>query len=427
MPSIKKQVFLCTLGTIFEWYEFTVFISLAPIIALLFFPNKTHFSAMMSVFVIFATGFIMRPIGALFFGHLGDTLGRKYTLLVTIFLMSSATLCIGLIPIATSFSTIALVVCRLIQGFATSGEYPGGLALLSEQRNSRHKGFITSFSIFATGAGCFAGALVYALIFKGLGNEKMIQWGWRIPFLLGAPLGVFGFILRKNILESFEFNKIKTEGLINRFPLIKLFTQYSKNLVVMLTIFILGNTLVYINFFYFSNYSLSVHHLSVAQSVNLYLMVTFVYSISLLISGFLSDYLNKKIMSMIICSLIVIFVYPLFEMAIGKNISLQFFGQGILSLLIGLLFAPLSFILTESFPTAVRYSGVSFTINIAASVFGGTAPIICGALTHVFGSPTAPAFYVFFLGIIAFLAIIYSHHQNPTLQCEPPTLTELKT
>lgn len=172
---MRKQITLCTIGTIFEWYEFSLFACLAPILSQIFF-QQNNTTALMATFTIFASGYLMRPLGAIFFGQLGDRLGRKYTLVITIFAMTFATTAIGLIPTGSTLATALLVIFRLIQGFATSGEYPGGLTLLAEQ-NASKKSFIASFAIFGTGAGCFSGALMYFILLKIVGQETMLAWG----------------------------------------------------------------------------------------------------------------------------------------------------------------------------------------------------------------------------------------------------------
>jgi MHS family proline/betaine transporter-like MFS transporter len=404
MKTLKKQIALCTLGSLFEWYEFTVFASLTPIISILFFPHSNHFAAMMSTFAVLASGYVMRPLGALFFGHLGDTLGRKYTLLITIFLMAGATTAIGLIPTGYPFSTVALVIFRLAQGFATSGEYPGGLALLAEQNNHKHKSFIASFGIFSSGAGCFAGALGFAIIQHCVSNESMLQWGWRLPFLLGAPLGLIGYKLRKSILESPKFQEAKRAGLISHSPILQLLTQHYKTLIAVVFISILTNTLIAINFFYLGNYSLSIHKLTATHVTYLYLLITFIYALAILFFGWLADFFNKKRMIMTASLLIIAFSYPLFEIIIGASITTQFFAQTILSLLVGMVLGPFASLLAESFPTAVRYTGMSITLNVAASFFGGPAPMICGWLTSITGLATAPAFYVMGVALLALTA-----------------------
>lgn len=406
MISVKKQVALCTLGTVFEWYEFTVFASLTPFLSVLFFPSSNHFAAIMSTLAVFASGFITRPIGALIFGHLGDTIGRKYTLLATIFLMALATFCIGLIPVGASFSTIALVICRLVQGLATSGEYPGGIALLAEQRSKKHKGFIASFAIFGTGAGCLAGAIVFAITLKCLGHDQMLAWGWRLPFLLAGPLGIIGILIRRSVMESQEFIDSKAQGKLSTKPIIILFKQYKKNLAAALGISIFTNAIIYINLLYLSSYSLSIHRINTAQSANIYLLVTFAYTASILIFGFLSDYIGKKKIIATAFVLTLLLTYPLFHLTFTGSITMQFITQGIFSLIVGMVLGPFASVAAGSFPTAVRFTGMSLALNIAASFFGGTAPLFCGWLTSVFQTPIAPAFYIIVLTAIGLMAVI---------------------
>ncbi|MBX9705361.1 MAG: MFS transporter, partial [Gammaproteobacteria bacterium] len=370
------------------------------------FPSSNHFAAIMSTLAVFASGFITRPIGALIFGHLGDTLGRKYTLLATIFLMALATFCIGLIPVGTGFSTIALVVCRLVQGLATSGEYPGGIALLAEQNGKKHQGFVTSFAIFGTGAGCLAGAIVFAVIMKCLGHDQMLAWGWRLPFLLAGPLGIIGILVRRSVFESQEFIDSKAQGKLSKKPILLLFKQYKKNLAAALGISIFTNAVIYINLLYLSSYSLSIHRITAAQSANIYLLVTFAYTMSILLFGFLSDYIGKKKIIATAFVLTLILTYPLFHLTFTGSIVMQFITQGIFSMIVGMVLGPFASLIAESFPTAVRFTGMSFALNVAASFFGGTAPIFCGWLTTVFHTPVAPAFYIIVLAAVALLAVI---------------------
>jgi MHS family proline/betaine transporter-like MFS transporter len=401
MASLKKQITLCTLGTIFEWYDFSLFACLTPILSQIFFQNSNHVAALMATFAIFASGYVMRPLGAIFFGHLGDKLGRKYTLLITIFSMTIATTAIGLIPTGATFSTVLLVFFRLLQGFSTSGEYPGGLAILSEQTHAKRKSFISSLGVFGTGLGSFAGALFYVFLLHTLGEEQMRQWGWRIPFLLGAPLGIVGYYLRKHIYESPEFAELKNNNLTIESPIIELFRNHFKTLIATISVSILTNTFIYINFIYLGNYLLSIHKINAMQAMYLNLVVTFTYTMSILIFGFFSDFINKKRILMSACFLIVIFSYPLFSMVMYGTLSSQFFAQLMISLLIGMALGPFASILPEQFPTAIRYSGLSITLNFAASFFGGSAPILCGWLTHETGTPMYSALYI---AIIAFLA-----------------------
>jgi len=402
MSSIKKQVTLCTIGTVLEWYDFCLFSCLAPILSQIFFRQNNHFTALMYTFAIFASGYLMRPLGAVFFGYLGDKLARKSTLLLTIFTMTIATTMIGLIPTGASYSTVILVICRLIQGFSTSGEYPGGLTLLAEQNYQKRKTFIASFSIFGTGLGVFAGASIYFLLLQLLGNDKMQDWGWRIPFLLGGPLGILGYLLRKNIFESAEFHRLKQQGLISKNPISNLFKWEWRSLIAMLSISILTNALIYLNFMYCGNYLLSINKLNTNQVVYLNLLVTFVYSVSILFFGFLSDLINKRMILFSGCFLVAVLMYPLFWVILYGNVFEQFGAQIIISLLLGMILGPFSAILPEQFPAAVRYSGLSVTLNFAAAFFESSTPLVCGWLTHSTNNTLSPAWYIC---VLAFLSI----------------------
>jgi len=429
VTPLKKQVTLCALGTIFEWYDFSLFACLTPILSQIFFHHTDYFADMMAIFAIFGSGYIMRPLGAIFFGHLGDQLGRKYSLLITIFTMTIATTAIGLIPTSWQFATVFLVICRLIQGFASSGEYPGVLTLLSEQTGAKRKAFIISTGVSATGIGSFIGALTYVLLITCLGDESMQKWGWRIPFLLGMPLGIVGYFLRKHIFESTEFSTLKEKNLTSRAPLLDLFRYQRKNLLAVMSISILMNTIIYINFIYFGNYALSIHKINPQQVIYLTLMFTFIFSCSILLFGFLADYVNKQ--RLLLCGylLVMLSAYPLFKIILTGSVLQQFLGQAVLAFLLGIVLGPYSSILPEQFPTRVRYSGLSITLNFAASFFGGSAPIVCNWLTQIGGTPLMPAFYILFLGIFSLYGMwfITKHHIFLPLTVNTPSSRVMET
>lgn len=261
MKLLTKQVALCAFGTLLEWYDFSLFAALTPIISEIFFPHNSHLTAMMMTFVVFASGFIMRPIGALFFGHLGDKIGRKSTLLITILIMTASTSAIGLIPVDFYLSTWLLVIFRLIQGFAASGEYPGGITLLAEQPGISKKGFIASCGIFAAPAGIFMGTLVCVISSSLIDHEHMLHWGWRLPFLLGAPLGLIGFLIRKTLLESEAFELARKEKILTAIPALKLIQSYRREFIMLCCLYILSNVSFYINFISLSNYSIKQHYI----------------------------------------------------------------------------------------------------------------------------------------------------------------------
>lgn len=416
---VNRQILLCTIGTVFEWYEFTVFVSLTPVISTLFFPGNSRFNAMMATLAVFASGYLMRPLGAVFFGHIGDTRGRKIALLMTLGIMTVATTLIGLIPIGTVFSTLALVICRLMQGFATSGEYPGGLVLLAEQPGQRHRAFIASFGIASTGLGCFLGALAYTLLSGLLTEQAMLAWGWRILFLLAGPIGMLGYLVRTAFLESPEFERwreTKTNG-IHRLPIIPLIKEHSRNLLALLCVTSLTNALVYINLVYLGNHAVETGQLTLSSVRYLFLVVTASYVTAIFVSGYLSDTLNRRKMILAGCVLIMMTAMPVFRMAADGGAASQFFAGSWLSLVLGMIVGPYASLLPESFPLAVRYSGISLVLNLAGAIFGATAPLISAWLTELTGSPVAPAYYLVSLAMLALggvLCLGYPAKESPS-------------
>ena len=408
MNTLKKQVFLCAVGSILEWYEFLVFALVTPIISTLFFPNTNHFAAMMSTFAIFASGYIMRPLGAIFFGHLGDTIGRKYTLMLTLFLMTGSTFAMGCIPIGHTFSAIILLMCRLVQGFSASGEYPAVLTLLAEQAHEKRKGLITSTAPFGTGIGCALGALLCSILFHSLGHDGMLHGGWRIPFLLAMPLGILSYLLREKITESTEFKKLRLEQKHLKSPMKELFKKHQKTIWIMLPISILANVIIYVNFLFVNNYLIEQHKITTIQSSHLYLWTILMYSASILFFGFLSDYFNKKYCLIVAFIATAIFAYPLCHSIFNDSFIKQFIAQGVLSILAGMVLGPFVAVLSNGFPTAVRYSALSIVLNFAGSIFGGTAPIICGWLAAYIGPVYASSGYLIFLSLIALVIAFQS-------------------
>jgi MHS family proline/betaine transporter-like MFS transporter len=417
----NNQIALCTIGSVFEWYEFMVFALLTPIISSLFFSKSDHLTAMLFTFAIFASGYLMRPIGAFFFGHLGDTLGRKRTLMLTLLLMTTSTFAMGCIPVGHTYSAIILLLCRLLQGFSASGEYPAALALLSEQAHPKRKGLVSSIAVFGTGFGCVLGAIASTILFHLLGHQGMMNGGWRILFLIAAPMGIISFLLRKKMLESPAFQSLLLQNKLFKKPIQALFQSHLKTLLKMLAISILANVIIYVNLQYINNYLLMVHKITTKEFFNIYLYSSVVYTFSILLFGFLSDYFDRKKLLIIACVLILIASYPIFFFIFKGSFEVQIIAQGILSALSGMILGFFTSLLADNFPTAVRYTGLSITINFAGSLFGGTAPIICGWITSDTHNILSSAFYVMFLAIVALIAVCLISHKKG----QHATLTEI--
>jgi MHS family proline/betaine transporter-like MFS transporter len=401
MKNIKKQIMLCTAGTILEWYDFAIFANMTVLISQIFFSNLSKNSALFLTFSVFAIGYLARPFGAIFFGYFGDKISRKSTLISTILIMTASTTMIGMIPTGTTISIFLLVMFRLLQGFAASGEYGGGITVLYEQGTSK-KGMVSSFGLSAAIMGIFLGASVVSFTTYIIGKGNMLEWGWRIPFLLGGPLGLFGYFIRRSLIEPPEFIAAKNKGV--GVPVFEIFKGYKKNFLMLLMIYALGNICFYINFIYLSGEAATLNHVSEFSS---YIngVITLGYAGSILLFAFLSDYINK--FNLMICGalLLVLCSWPLFHLALFCGITAQVVSQLVFSLLLGVIVGPLASISADIFSANVRYSGIGLSLNLAASIFGGTTPLVCMWLSKMTNNPMTPAIYLVASAIICIIAI----------------------
>src|SRR5450755_3426085 len=235
----RRVIFASSLGTVFEWYDFYLYATLAPFFAALFFPPGNATAALLSSFVTYAAGFLVRPFGALFFGRIGDIVGRKYTFLVTIIVMGSATFLVGLLPTYASIGWLApvlLVTLRLLQGLAVGGEYGGAATYVAEHARPGERGYATSW-IQTTATLGLALALVIIILCRELMEPKSFSdWGWRIPFLVSVILLVFSVYIRLRLNETPIFQKMKEEGKGSKAPLTESFIHYPNNKYVLLAL-----------------------------------------------------------------------------------------------------------------------------------------------------------------------------------------------
>ncbi len=235
----RKVIFASSLGTVFEWYDFYLYATLAPFFAALFFPPGNATAALLSAFATYAAGFLVRPFGAIVFGRIGDLVGRKYTFLITIVFMGGSTFLVGCLPTYESIGSLAfilLVVLRLVQGLALGGEYGGAATYVAEHAPANGRGYSTSWIQTTATLGFFMSLIVIYLSRKGIDAKEFASWGWRIPFLLSAILLVFSVYIRLKLNESPVFKRMKEEGRGSSRPLTESFFHYPNNKYVLLAL-----------------------------------------------------------------------------------------------------------------------------------------------------------------------------------------------
>ena len=391
-------------GTILEWYDFSLIGSLAPIISTLFFPSASTTLSLLATFGVFATGFIARPIGGLVFGHIGDRQGRKRALSLSIFMMAIPTTLIGLLPdyhAVGMAAPIMLIILRFMQGFSSSGEYPGAICVMTEMAPENKRGFYGSIGMLGTVGGVFLGSIVTYTLTTLLSPDQINSWGWRIPFFLGIPLGFVGWILRRNMIDPSVFDSAAKHKL----PIREVIQKNPFSLFKIISLFSLSTISFYLGFVYITGYLVSTHQITLHEGLIDNAISTICLALLIPAFGYLSDKVSRQ--SMIIAGMIglALFFYPIFVLFTSGNILL---GQIMLAVVLALYVGPLAATAAESFDASCRYSGISAGINIAATVFGGTCPLVATYLMQETELLYAPSIYPIFIAIICLIIILRS-------------------
>src|SRR6266403_3660008 len=314
-----RVIFASSLGTVFEWYDFYLYATLAPFFAALFFPSGNATAALLSAFVTYAAGFLVRPFGALVFGRVGDIVGRKYTFLVTIVFMGASTFAVGLLPTYTTVgwtAPILLVLLRLVQGLALGGEYGGAATYVAEHAAENRRGYATSWIQMTATLGFFLSLAVIYLCRANMTTQQFTQWGWRIPFLVSSVLLVFSIYIRLRLQESPVFQKIKSEGQTSKAPLTESFANWSNLKIVLLALIgaTAGQGVVwYTGQFYalfFLIITLKLDYVSAYSLIGLSLLIGTPFFIFF---GWLSDRIGRLKIILAGCLIAAVTYFPLFQ------------------------------------------------------------------------------------------------------------------
>lgn len=400
------------IGNGLEWYDFALYGIFATIIGDLYFPDSDPVVSLMAAYGTFAAGFIMRPFGAILFGWIGDRMGRKTSLAISILLMAIPTACIGLLPTYDQIGLWApalLIFIRLLQGLSLGGEFCGSITFLVEHAPPKKRGLIGSSTIFSLAAGILLGSVVATLCAELLTPEELHSWGWRIPFLVGIVIGLVGFYIRHYTDESPEFLEAKKNKKISETPVREVFKKNYKELLIAIACYLTVTVPFYTMSIFTLGFLRKFKEYSMDDSLFMNCVTMFVMMLVVPISGYMSDRIGRKKIMLWVTIAFLILIYPTFWLLSNStgNMMYALTAQIIMAVMVGLYAGPIPAFLVDLFPTRVRYTGIGISYNISAAIFGGTMPLVATWLIARSGYETAPAFYLMVCMLITLFALKY--------------------
>ena len=405
---LRRAMIASTVGTTIEWYDFLLYGQVTALVfGELFFPKSDPLVGILQAFAVFFIGFVGRPIGAAIFGHWGDRIGRKATLIATLLISGIATVAVGLVPTYASigiWGAVLLTVIRLIQGIGVGGEWGGSVLLAMEwARTNKHRGFIASWPQFGAPAGFFLANLA-VLVFSWLSGDQFLVWGWRIPFLISIVMVGVGLWIRLGIIETPVFRKVIEEERIERVPVLEVIKRQPKQVALTALLRLPEQAPGYIFGAFIFTYGTTVLGASrdflligvLVQAVLGFLWVT--------VAGHLSDRIGRKRMYIIGCVVMAVFGFIYFVLLDTKVPGLIFLAVALSGLPVMTLYGPEAALIAESFTARLRYSGSSLGYQLASIIAGGPSPFIATALFAAFASSLPIALYILVCAAIGIVA-----------------------
>jgi MHS family proline/betaine transporter-like MFS transporter len=409
-PTFRRRIAGTAAGNLIEAYDFFVYAFSAPVLAMHFFPKSNEVAALLGTFAIFAVAYVARPLGGVFFGYLGDRIGRIKVFSLTVILVGAGTALIGLLPTYAVLGVgapIALLLCRLLQGFAVGGQTTGAFSYIVESVPTDQRARWVSLCYAVALLGNPIVVLVVLLAHTVAGEQAYAAWVWRVPFLVGGLLSGIGIWLRVRLTDSEEFTAATRQGPVKN-PL-RLVVKTSFKSIVILTV--LGPTAgvsIYLLVGYMFTYLEKFAHLSATVALLLLAATLIVTLIVLPLAGAVAEQIGRKPVMLSGSILLLAVSYPAFTLVASGTLLAAFAGLILLGLGVAVFNA--GFLVTglELFPTATRYTGNALSYTLGVGLAGGVTPLICTALISSSGSPMAPAFFLMAVVVVGLVALAFT-------------------
>lgn len=416
--KLKKAVTAAALGNAMEWFDFGVYGFVAYALGKVFFPDASPAVQTIAALGTFSVPFLVRPLGGLFFGVMGDRFGRQKVLSLTIIIMAISTFCIGLIPSYAAiglWAPILLLLCKLAQGFSVGGEYTGAAIFVAEYAPDRQRGFLGSWLDFGSIAGFVLGAGLVVLLQTILGEQTFLDWGWRVPFFVAGPLGLLGLYLRHAAEETPAFTQQlermekEDRDAIQERPSIsfrEIFSKYRKPLMICIGMVLVTNITYYMLLTYLPTYLSS----SLGYSEEHGVLIIVVVMIGMLfvqpVVGFFSDKIGRKPFLLVGSVGLLVAAIPAFHFIGSDNTGLIFLGLLMLAVLLNCLTGVMASTLPALFPTRIRYSALAGSFNVAI-IIAGLTPTAAAWLVEDTGNLLMPAYYLMIAAVVGLVTSFF--------------------
>ncbi len=390
-----RSALIAAFSTVVEWYDFTLYIYFSTVLSRVFFgPGE---ASLLKTLATFAIAYFMRPIGAVFFGYIGDRHGRRPMLLISVAVMTATMLAIACMPTRAQIGPAAgwfMLLSRCIMGFAVGGEYTGVVAYLMESAPSGRRGFITSLAAAASEVGGLLAVGASALTVSLLSGAKLDAWGWRLPFLFGAALAGCVWIARSTLQESPDFEQQRTAGTVPQNPLAHTITNFPIGIFRAFAISALGSITYYVGISYVPTFLISTSGLSEGRSLWLSTIAAVMVIVITPMTGILSDRVGRKPVLIFLCGCSAILPVTMFSLMAGGSHVEALFGAIVLAIVAGGVSAVGAVSTAEQFQGEGRLSGLALGATSATTIFGGLTPYVAQLLIKYFGLPTIPGIMI---------------------------------
>lgn len=405
-----KLVFSSGIAGVFEWYDYALFGHCAIIWAKKFFPSDDLNAAMLNTFIVFAAGYLMRPLGGIVFGIIGDKFGRKIALSTSIMCMALPTALIGLLPTYETigiFAPFFMVIARMLQGLSMGGALTGSMSFIIEHTHPQHRGFVGSITMSSICIGILLGSLVFSITQWSISEENFESWGWRIPFLLGIFVIYAGLYIKRNTQETPMFISVKTNHSISKSPLKVVLKKHWFDMLISILINSTGSVIFYLQAIYLMTYLNIEKHMN-EGAINYMTNISLaIMAIVTLFSGWLSDKIGRVKIYVVLNMVIMLSIFSIMDIFDSGNTEMIWIAQLILSILAAMYIGAEPALQAEFYPTNIRNTALSLSYNTAVALFGGTTPYVLHLLKSQTGIMTSAAYYIIACSICSLCALYF--------------------